>query len=111
MDEAERAGCARESSVAFLDGLGRFASILCPAHSSNGLFPGAASTQYFADISDRENGEKLHNVRTKSKLSQLAFVELNHIVLRYIRFLGKELDGRLLMGFLLVLSVHRSVHS
>ena len=110
MDEAQRAGCARESSVAFLHGLGGFASILCPAHSSNGLFPGAASMQYFAHISDRENGEKLHNVRTKSKLSQFAFVELDHIVLRYIRFLGKELDGRLLMGFLFVLSVHRSVH-
>jgi hypothetical protein len=66
--------------------------------------------QYFADIADREDGEKLHNVRTTSKLSQFAFVELDHIVLGYIRFLGKELDGRLVMGVLLVFSVHRSVH-
>ena len=67
--------------------------------------------QYSADVSDRENGKKVRNVRTNSKLSQFAFIELGHIDFRYIRFLGKELDGQLVMGFVLVLSVHRRVHS
>ena len=67
--------------------------------------------QYSADVSDRENGKKVRNVRTNSKLSQFAFIELGHIDFRYIRLLGKELDGQLLKGFFLVLSVHRRVHS
>lgn len=67
--------------------------------------------QYSADVADRENGKKVRNVRTNSKLSQFAFIELGYIDFRYIRLLGKELDGQLVMGFFLVLSVHHRVHS
>jgi hypothetical protein len=57
-----------------------------------------ALTQYVADFPDREDAEKAGDACADCEHCQLAFVQLDNLIDRHVRFSGQGFDGSLVRG-------------